>query len=89
MPPIAPAKISVSSEVICPRGSGRQLVRDMSASSFCSTRQLTAAAAPATSAIPTVAAMSSSSGSAPGTARNIPMIAVNTISETTRGFVRA
>jgi hypothetical protein len=59
----------------------------MIASIFCSTRQFTAAAAPATSAMPIVPARKAWSGTAPGTARNIPITAVNTMSETTRGFV--
>ena len=40
--------------VIEPRTVGRPRVRAITASSFCSTRQLNAAAAPATSAMPTV-----------------------------------
>jgi hypothetical protein len=52
---LAPAKISVESGVISPRGSGRPRVRAISASIFCSTRQLKAAAAPATRAMPIVA----------------------------------
>src|SRR5687768_15621448 len=55
----------------------------------CSTRQLIAAAAPATRAIPSVAAKTRPGGGTPGVARNIPMIATKTISETTRGFVSA
>ena len=61
----------------------------MIASIFCSTRQFTAAAAPATRAIPSVPAMSACSGTAPGTARNIPITAVKTMSDTTRGFGEA
>ena len=55
MPPTTPAKTSVGSDVSSPRGSGRRRVRAISASIFCSTRQLIAAAAPATSAMPSVA----------------------------------
>src|SRR5688572_13976657 len=55
----------------------------------CSTRQLIAAAAPATRAMPSVAANTRPGGGTPGVARNIPMIATKTISETTRGFVSA
>jgi hypothetical protein len=64
-------------------------VRIISASIFCSTRQLIAAAAPATSAIPTVANRTTENGGNPGVARNIPITAVNTTSETTRGLVSA
>jgi hypothetical protein len=59
----------------------------MTASIFCSTRQFTAAAAPATKAIPTVANINVFNGTAPGTARNMPITAVKTISDTTLGFV--
>jgi len=54
---------------------------------FCSTRQLIAAAAPATRPIPSVPAKSTCGGTMPGAARNMPITAVKTISETTRGFV--
>src|SRR5436190_1383703 len=54
-----------------------------------STRQLIAAAAPATSAMPTVAKNTVCGGGSPGTARNMPMTAQNTMSDTTRGLVRA
>ena len=60
----------------------------MTASIFCSTRQFTAAAAPATSQMPMVAASRSFGGTMPGTARNMPMTAQNTINDTTRGLVR-
>ena len=55
MPPTSAAKTSVGRDVISPAGSGRRRVRAISASIFCSTRQLIAAAAPATSAMPSVA----------------------------------
>jgi hypothetical protein len=45
------------------------------------------AAAPATSAMPIVAPSSGWSGTQPGVARNIPITAVKTMSETTRGLV--
>ena len=61
----------------------------MRASIFCSTRQLTAAAAPATSAMPTVAASRICSGTMPGVASSMPITAVKTISDTTRGLVSA
>src|SRR6266581_1628094 len=60
----------------------------MTASIFCSTKQFTAAAAPATSQIPIVAASSNPGGTMPGAARNMPMTAQNTINDTTRGLVR-
>ncbi|MNC88934.1 hypothetical protein D3C83_48110 [compost metagenome] len=82
-----PAKTSVCSEVTWPRGSGRRLVRAITASSFCSTRQFTAAAAPAVSAMPSVPAMNACNGTMPGTARNMPITAVKTMSDTTRGLV--
>jgi hypothetical protein len=72
-----------------PRGSGRPRVRIMTASMVRSTRQLIAAAAPATSAMPTVAANTIPAGGNPGVARNMPITAQNTISDTTRGFARA
>ena len=59
----------------------------MSASSFCSIKQLIAAAAPATSAMPMVAASNILKGTMPGVARNMPITAVKTISDTTRGLV--
>jgi hypothetical protein len=37
--------------------------------------------------MPTVPASSTWSGTAPGTARNMPITAVNTMSDTTRGLV--
>jgi hypothetical protein len=49
-------------EVSCPIGKGRARVRAIIASSFCSTRQLMTAAAPATSAMPIVAPSMRSSG---------------------------
>jgi hypothetical protein len=88
-PPTTPAKTSVSVDVSSPRGSGRARVRAITASSFCSTRQFTAAAAPATSAMPAVAASRRPGGTQlpAGTARNIPITAQKTISDTTRGLV--
>ena len=84
-----PAKTSVCSDVSSPLGSGRRRVRAISASIFCSTRQLNAAAAPATSAMPTVANSTTRAGGKPGVARNMPITAQNTISDTTRGLVSA
>jgi hypothetical protein len=86
-PPSAPANIMVCSGLTSPRGSGRQRVRRIIASSFCSTRQLTAAAAPATNAMPSVPAISTCAGTITGVARNMPITAVKTMSDTTRGFV--
>ena len=63
-------------------------MRAIAASIFCSTRQLNAAAAPATSAIPIVALNTSPGGGPSGTASSIPITAVKTMSETTRGLVR-
>ena len=87
MPPTTLANIKVCIDVSCPRGNGRARVRAMIASIFCSTRQFIAAAAPATSAMPMVPAKNGCSGTMPGTARNMPIMAVNTISDTTRGLV--
>ena len=89
MPPTTPEKIIVSSDVSWPRGRGRAWVRVINASIFCSTKQFTAAAAPATSAMPSVAANRMVTGTMPGVARNMPITAVNTISDTTRGLVSA
>ena len=80
---------SVAAAPMAPRGRGRARVRAIRRSMFCSIRQLRAAAAPATSAIPSVAAART-----PGMARlpgasSMPMKAQNTISDTTRGLVRA
>src|SRR6266542_1046073 len=89
MPPTTVANASVARAVTSPRGNGRCRVRAISASSFCSTRQLIAAAEPATSAMPIVAQKTRCGGGSPGTARNMPMTAQNTISDTTRGFASA
>jgi hypothetical protein len=62
-------------------------VRAISASIFCSIRQFAAAAAPATRAMPAVPASNMRHGTIPGTARNMPITAQNTISDTTRGLV--
>jgi hypothetical protein len=64
-------------------------VRRITASIFCSTRQLIAAAAPATSAMPSVPNKTAWAGGTPGDARNMPITAVKTINDTTRGFVNA
>ena len=75
--------------VSSPLAVGRQAVRVMRVSICCSTRQLNAAAAAATSQMPAVAASVGTSGGQPGTARNMPITAQNTISCTTRGLVSA
>src|SRR6267143_5562980 len=67
VPPTAPANASVWSDVSSPRGKGLARVRVMTASILCSTRQFTAAAAPATSQMPMVAASRSFGGTMPGT----------------------
>ena len=53
----------------------------------CSTMQLNAAAAAATSQMPTVAASAVRHSGRPGDASSMPITAQNTISCTTRGFV--
>jgi len=67
-------------------------VRFIRASIWRSTRQLKAAAAPATSQMPMQATAMCTHWAAvgrPGTASTMPMKAQNTISCTTRGLVRA
>ena len=61
-----PAKISVCSEVSWPIGSGRARVRAMTASSFCSTRQLIAAAAPPPARCRACRTPAAASGGMPG-----------------------
>jgi hypothetical protein len=71
---------------------GRQAVRRMRASMCCSTMQLKAAAAPATSQMPPQAisaSLISAQAGAPGTASTMPIRAQNTMSCTTRGLVSA
>lgn len=75
--------------VISPRADGRHEVRRIFASIFCSTRQLIANAAPASSQMPTVPPISTVHGTMPGVDRNMPMTAQNTASCVTRGLVRA
>ncbi len=55
----------------------------------CSTRQLNAAAAAATSQMPAVAASARRQSGRPGVASSMPIKAQKTISWTTRGLVRA
>src|SRR5687767_3544732 len=87
-PPTAPDNSSIWVVEMVPMTVGRQRVRAMAASIRCSTRQLNAAAAPATSAMPAVAAASNSSGGSCGAASSMPITAVNTMSDTTLGLVR-
>ncbi len=75
-----------------PRAVGRHAVRFMRESMPFSTRQLNAAAAPATSQMPMQASRPrcrSAPVGTPGTARTMPMRAQKTISCTTRGLVSA
>ena len=75
-----------------PLAVGRQAVRRILASMPCSTMQLNAAAAPATSQIPAQAKpikRSSGQPGTPGTAKTMPIRAQNTMSCTTRGLVSA
>ena len=80
-------KTSVCAEVSSPLALGRQEVRAMRLSMRCSTRQLKAAAALATSQMPTVAAPASRQSGRPGCASSMPMRAQKTMSCTTRGLV--
>ena len=64
-------------------------VRDISASMRASSTWLIAAAEEAASAMPIVPQTSAAAGGKPGTARNMPTIAVNMMSETTFGLVSA
>ena len=85
-------KASACQSLSSPRAVGRQAVRRILASMLFSTRQLKAAAAPATSQMPTQAIAASRSSArvgTPGTASTIPISAQNTMSCTTRGLVSA
>src|SRR5574343_862194 len=89
--PTAPrmvARVTVSSGEISPRAVARQRVRAILASMVRSTRQFSAAAAKETSAMPSDATRKRSSGGKPGVARNMPIMAVNTIRLLTRGLHR-
>ncbi len=75
-----------------PRAVGRQAVRFMRASMPFSTRQLKAAAAPATNQMPALASTMRSASAqlgTPGTASTMPIRAQNTMSWITRGLVSA
>lgn len=85
-------KTRVCLSLSSPRAVGRQAVRFIFASMPFSTRQLNAAAAPATSQMPmqaTAASFTSPHDGSPGMASTIPISAQNTISCTTRGLVSA
>src|ERR1700740_1718323 len=86
-PPTPPENSTICAGEIVPITVGRPRVRAITASIFCSTRQLKAAAAPATSAMPAVAHARRPGGGSVGAAGSIPITAVNTMSETTRGLV--
>ena len=77
------AKTRLLREFSCPVGSGRLRVRAIRASTPESTTWLMAAAEAAARPMPSVPKTSAPSGTMPGVARNIPTMAVNTISATT------
>ena len=80
------AKTVTEPEASTPDTTGRLRVRAMTASIRRSTAWLKAAPAAAPSPIPAVAAKRMSSGTIPGTARNMPTTAVNTMAATTLGL---
>ena len=86
VPPRIVAKIVVCADETCPVGSALPRVRAIIASILCSIRQLKAAAAPDANAMPSVVASNNDQGTMPGVARNIAMMAVNTMSEVTLGL---
>ena len=88
-PPSTAENSRICTGVISPRADGRHDVRRIIASTFCSTRQLIANAAPASSQMPTVPPISTVHGTMPGVERNMPITAQNTASCVTRGFVSA
>ncbi len=88
-PPRIDENTTICAELISPRAEGRQAVRRINASTFCSTRQLIANAAPANSQIPIVPPISGFHGTMPRVDRNIPITAQNTASCVTRGLVNA
>ena len=71
--------VTVWTLVSCPLAVGRHEVRAILASICCSTTQLSAAAAPATSQMPAVAVRAIFQSGRPGTASSMPMTAQNTI----------
>ena len=86
MPPSNEAKIEVCDEESFPVTVGLPFVLAITASIFCSIRQLKAAAAPDTKLIPIIEANKISTGTIPGVAKNIPITAVNTIKAVTLGL---
>ena len=72
--------------VTWPVGRGRVRVRFMRESTCCSTSWLMAAAELAARPMPRVPSSSTSRGTIPGVARNMPTMAVKTMSITTRGL---
>src|SRR6478672_9599828 len=82
------ANTSACRGVRVPETSGRHDVRAICASMRLSSNWLIAAALDAASQMPNVPNNAGRSGGRPGTARNMPITAVNTISATTRGLVR-
>ena len=79
-------KLKASSRVRRPRGMGRAAVRAMRASMSASYHMLSAPEAPAPMAIASSAMMASTGWMLPG-ATTIPVNAVNTTSDITRGFI--
>ena len=85
-------KLKAWKSLSSPLAVGRQAVRRILASIPFSTRQLKAAAAPATSQMPRQASKASRTWAqlgTPGTASTMPIRAQNTISWITRGLARA
>ena len=78
MAPITTAKIIIFKALSSPVADGLQAVLRILASTFCSTKQFTANAAPANSQIPIEPPISTFHGTMPGVDKNIPMIAQNT-----------
>ncbi len=78
----------VCTDETCPVGKARARVRAIMASILCSIRQLNAAAAPDANAMPSVVANNSCHGiqAVAGLAIYMPIMAVNTISDVTRGL---
>ena len=72
----------------CPVPIGLPFVLAITASIFCSIKQLKAAAANETKAIPKIELSNRLNGTIPGVAKNIPITAVKTIRELTRNLQR-
>jgi hypothetical protein len=88
MPPMMIEKTMMCDDEISPVADGRHAVRRILASTACSIKQLTANAALANIQMPIVPPMSIESGTIPGVAKNMPMMAQKTASIVTRGFVK-